>query len=164
LTLLNLGCGGVETHAPEPWVNVDSWEGSRADVIADVLELPFDNGSAEAIYCGHILEHLDEDYEVPRLLREVRRVLGEFGQLCVVGPDYNRAITNPAWLDMIPQIMHGDHEHPGSEHRWLSSAWKNLLLVRSVFPAAREVDIRALSCFWPLVANVGWQFALLVEE
>ena len=110
-----------------------------------------------------ILEHLTYEDELPRFLREVRRVLGEFGQLCVVGPDYNRATTNPAWFEMIPQIMHGDEEHPGNQHRWISTAWKNLLAVREVFPAAREIDIRAASVFWPIFDRVGWQFAILTE-
>jgi len=163
MTFLNLGCGEKPLHAWDPWVNVDSWPGCEPDVCCDVLELPFEDGSAEAVYCGHILEHLTYEDELPRFLREVKRVLGEFGQLCVVGPDYNRATTNPAWFEMIPQIMHGDEEHPGNQHRWISTAWKNLLAVREIFPAAHEIDIRAVSSFWPVFDNVGWQFAILTE-
>ena len=162
--LLNLGCGGVETHAPEPWVNVDSWEGSKADTIADVLKLPFENGSAEAIYCGHILEHLTYEDEVPRFLREVARLRAEHAPVCFVGPDYHRAITNPAWFPMLEQIQFGDHEHHGSEHRWVATAWNSLLAVKEVFPAVREIDIVCLSSFWPVVARIGWQFALLMED
>jgi len=162
--ILNLGCGGVETHAPEPWVNVDSWEGSEADVIADVLELPFEDGSAEAIYCGHILEHLTYEDEVPRFLAEVKRVRTEHAPVCFVGPDYHRAITNPAWFGMLEQIQYGDHEHMGSEHRWVATAWNSLLAVKEVFPAVREIDIVCLSSFWPVVARIGWQFALLMED
>jgi hypothetical protein len=161
---LNLGCGGPETHAPEPWWNVDSWEGSEAAIIADVLELPFEDGSAEAIYCGHILEHLTYEDEVPRFLREVKRVRAEHAPVCFVGPDYHRAITNPAWFGMLEQIQFGDHEHHGSEHRWVATAWNSLLAVKEVFPTVREIDIVCLSSFWPVVARIGWQFALLMED
>lgn len=161
--ILNLGCGGPETHAPEPWVNVDSWEDSKADVIADVLDLPFDDGSAEAIYCGHILEHLTYDDEVPRFLAEVKR-LREHAPVCFVGPDYERAVTNPAWFGMLDQIQYGDHEHAGSEHRWVATARNSLAIVREVFPSVREIDIVCLSSFWPVVARIGWQFALLMED
>jgi len=162
--LLNLGSGGPETHAPEPWVNVDFWDGSGADVVADVMDLPFEDGCAEAIYCGHILEHLTYETEVPKFLAEIRRLRAEFAPICFVGPDRARAITNPAWFEMLEQIEHGDHNHVGSEHRWVPTAWNSLLAVREVFPDAREIDIAAVSSFWPIVARIGWQFALLVED
>lgn len=73
---LNLGCG--DHRAPEPWVNVDSWSGVRPDVLADVRALPWPDKSAEAIYCGHVLEHLPLD-QVGLALAEVRRVLAPPG-------------------------------------------------------------------------------------
>src|ERR1035441_5267495 len=112
--LLNLGCGGVETHAPEPWVNVDFWEGSKADVVADVLDLPFEDGCAEAIYCGHILEHLSYSVQVPMFLHQIKRLRAKYAPVCFVGPDHDRALSNPAWFEMLEQIRCGDHEHMGS--------------------------------------------------
>jgi predicted SAM-dependent methyltransferase len=52
---LNLGCGDPPVHAPEPWVNVDSYAGCEPDVLADIMHLPYDDQSIEAVYCGHVL-------------------------------------------------------------------------------------------------------------
>ena len=161
---LNLGCGDKVCQAHFPWINIDSNPVTEPDVVADVRELPYEDGEVDMVYAGHVLEHLSRDDGVPRCLGEIQRVLSEFGQACFVGPDYNRALTNPAWHDMLEQIRFGDYEHMGSEHLWTSTVGESLLAVRKVFPDAREIDIVCLSSFWPIVANVGWQFALLVEE
>ena len=157
---LEIGCGPSPRSGYE---HNDINPGPDIEHVGPIHDLDFPDGAFVEIFGTGAIEHLTYEDELPRFLREVRRVLGEFGQLCVVGPDYNRATTNPAWFEMIPQIMHGDEEHPGNQHRWISTAWKNLLAVREVFPAAREIDIRAASVFWPIFDRVGWQFAILTE-
>jgi predicted SAM-dependent methyltransferase len=160
---LNLGCGDPPVHAPEPWVNVDSYAGCEPDVLADIMHLPYDDQSIEAVYCGHVLEHLEYPDVVP-LLHEIRRVLEPFAPLCVVGPDFDRVTKLPEWRDAVDMVRYGDFTRPGSEHRWCPTALAHLLAVREVFPSAREIDINAVSSFWPVMSRIGWQFAILTEE
>jgi SAM-dependent methyltransferase len=111
---------GSWKHAPEGWVNVDgSWnawlskrpwlrraagaarvlpERAREDewpdnvVVHDLRKrLPFGDGSAEAVYGSHVLEHLYLE-EGARLLRECHRVLGPGGVLRLVVPDLGAAV------------------------------------------------------------------------
>ena len=160
MTFLNLGCGDPPCHAPEPWVNVDSYAGCEPDLLADLHALPHDTGSVEAVYMGHVLEHL-EYLDVIPVLHEVKRVLEPDGMLCIVGPDYHRVVTKPEWAPWVDLVMHGDDTRPGAEHRWLPTASEHLRMVREVFPAAREIDIIAVSSFWPVVYRVGWEFAII---
>ena len=159
--IVNLGCGDDPCHAYAPWVNVDSWEGANPDVLASVTFLPFEDGSCEQVYCGHILEHLDYDEQVPMMLAEVKRILAPYGSACFVGPDHDRANAENASPEQLHEIIHGNHDRPGAEHKWLSTAKTNMQAIERVFPDAWEVDILALSEHWPVVARVTWQFAIL---
>jgi predicted SAM-dependent methyltransferase len=163
MTFLNLGCGDPTVHAPEPWVNVDSWHGCEPDLLCDILHLPYEDGSVDAVYCGHVIEHLDLTDEVPLFLEEIKRVLGEFGQLCIVGPDYDRVTTRPEWAEWVGLVRYGDDTRPGAQHRWLPTASAHLTIVREVFPTIREIDIIAVSSFWPVWNRIGWQFCLVKD-
>ena len=107
--MLNLGCG--DHRAPAPWVNIDRWPGVHPDVVASADALPFRSGSVERLYCGHLLEHLEWETELPEALAEIRRVTDS---VCFVGPDYDRAqaraivfcklkdaeaLEHPAWCE-----------------------------------------------------------------
>jgi predicted SAM-dependent methyltransferase len=157
---LNLGCG---EYRQQGWVNVDRYSGVKPDLVADASSLPYDAGSAEAVYCGHLLEHLTLDEGVPKLLAEVRRVLSPSGYACFVGPDYDRALANEEWHPLLQMILHGGHRWPGDEHQWSSTGPRALSAVHAVFPHAVEVDIVTLDQMWPVVDRVGWQFAILTE-
>lgn len=109
---LHLGCG---LNTPPDWINLDgSWNArlarrpllrgllkglglipaeagevkwSREIVIHDVRKpLPFADGSIDAVYSAHLLEHLYLE-EADRLLGECHRVLIPGGILRVVVPD-----------------------------------------------------------------------------
>jgi SAM-dependent methyltransferase len=56
---------------------------------ADATDLPFDNGSFDAVVLGEVLEHLEDDATA---LREARRILVPAGVLAVSVP------RNPAWF------------------------------------------------------------------
>jgi SAM-dependent methyltransferase len=87
---------GLRDLGAEELVTVDLAE--PADVIADVRELPFEDGSFELAYCISTLEHVGRDnalYEVDAAreesgdataLRELRRVLTREGRLLVSVP------------------------------------------------------------------------------
>jgi hypothetical protein len=109
---LHLGCG---THIVPGWVNIDgSWNArlaahpllrrmvaglgliprERGDVPWNssvvchnvTKPLPFGEGSANCIYCSHMLEHLYQE-EAQALLRECHRVLAREGILRMIVPD-----------------------------------------------------------------------------
>ena len=143
-------------------MNVDQYAGVRPDVVAHSSSLPFEDRSVTAVYCGHLLEHLELGDELQATLREVRRVLAHGCRLCVVGPDYDRAFANPEWHDVVPGIIRGGNRWPGDAHRWLSTGPRTVKAVRPLFPAATEVPIGSL-LGWPVVDTVGWQFALFAE-
>ena len=77
---LNLGSG----NEPLPgWTNVDSREVAGVDVVADVTELPFGDGSADEVNASSLLEHFRDPYVV---LDEIHRVLAPAGRLTVRVP------------------------------------------------------------------------------
>jgi SAM-dependent methyltransferase len=114
---LNLGCG-LRTHPH--WINVDgSWNArlakhpilrktlsllhlmsadkaeipwSRDIFVHDVRKpLPFPDGSADAVYASHVLEHLYRE-EGQQLVRESFRVLAPGGIIRIVVPDLRNVV------------------------------------------------------------------------
>ena len=158
---VNVGCG--DYPAPKPWVNVDQYQGGpvNPDVVADARHLPFDDGSVDAVYCGHLLEHLTLEEGVPELLAEIRRVLKPTGRACFVGPDWDRAVADPQWEPLLPSIRDGGNRWPGDKHLWLSTATQSLDAIRTVFPDASEADVETLDPYWPIPFRVTWQFAIV---
>lgn len=107
--LLNLGCG--PEVRPSPWTDIDGswnlrlqttgWGRVLAPLVArhrthrwpghvrwmDITRgLPFDSGSADAVYASHVLEHLYRE-DALKLLSECRRILKPDGVLRLVLPD-----------------------------------------------------------------------------
>lgn len=164
---LNLGCG---QHVVQGWINIDSHRvcecepcmASGPEIICDIRSLPFGDGEVDAVYAGHVLEHLPLD-EVPALLQEIRRVLRPGGKLGIVGPDFDRATAE--WPEMCDAIWPGElpGDWPGASHQWCATGPKTLKLVRQVFPAAEEIPIAEIDPFWPAVSFLGWQFAIVSE-
>jgi SAM-dependent methyltransferase len=156
---LNIGCGDLP--APEPWINVDTTPGPTVDpdVVADARDLPYDDGTVEAIFCGHVLEHLEYGQAAPAALRELCRVLAPNGRIAVVGPDYERA---KAWNDdvLLQCIRDGGDRWGNDRHLWLPTLPATLDLVRIVFPNAHEVPMTELDPYWPVAFRVEWQLAI----
>lgn len=157
---LNLGSGD---HRVVGWTNVDVWPGNSPDVVASMLELPFDDGSVDAAYAGHVLEHLTYDDELPRALEEVRRVLAPGAQFCAVGPDYDRALLEND-EQLLAAIRGGEGRWPGDQHQWCATEALTLSAVAAVFPNARAVRVADVPPEWPCVSRVGWQCAVIAER
>lgn len=156
--LLNLGCG---PHYASGWVNVDVWPGVRADLVADLRSLPLPDGCADAVYAGHVLEHIGLA-DVPAVLAEIRRVLKPGAPVCVVGPDVDR-IDRRAAPDLWDAAAHGGDGHRRDahmRHRWQCTEAALLQLVAAVFPDAAPVPIAELGRRWPVVSRVWWQCAI----
>src|SRR5438046_457333 len=81
---LNLGCG-QRFHLA--WTNLDLSPTDLAVRQYDVSHaLPFDDGTFDAVYHSHVLEHLRRDRALP-FVRECRRVLRPGGVLRLAIPN-----------------------------------------------------------------------------
>lgn len=93
---LHVGCGD---HHLAGWVNIDL-VAQAADLNLDVRTgLPFVDGSAEAIYVAHLLEHLEYKDEPLQFLADCRRVLRPGGIIRIAVPDIRSFATAYAHRD-----------------------------------------------------------------
>jgi SAM-dependent methyltransferase len=104
---LKLFVGGAGVLAPKSFLNVDSTPFPGVDVVADIEQLPFADGSVSAIECDAVLEHV----RAPgKAVAECLRVLRPGGSLHVVVP-----------------FCHPFHGYPGDFQRWTLDGLKALL-------------------------------------
>ncbi len=133
-------------------------------MLANIAHLPFPDGSVDAIYAGHVLEHIGYD-ECPAVVAEIRRILKPAGRFAVVGPDMDRAVGEYAeYAPLIwPGLVGEWSSWPGAVHQYVSTAANTLPLLQSAFPNVVELPIADLDEFWPAPNRDGWQFAFLTE-
>ena len=118
---LNLACS---RDIKEGYVNLDlrSLNGTKVDILANALYLPFQSNVFEEIYCCNFLEHLSYKELLPAL-REMKRVLQLGGVLKLCVPDFSRIAY--AWLhcDRMRKIdwwnwaIFGGQVYPDDIHR-----------------------------------------------
>lgn len=99
--MLNVGCGPraitvIGTVFPaEDWreLRLDIDPAAEPDIVASMTDMPaVPDGSVDAVWSSHNLEHLDA-HEVPRALREFLRVLRPGGHLLLIVPDLQAVAT-----------------------------------------------------------------------
>ena len=161
---LNAGCGD---HHPPGWVNADISDACKPDVHADLAVLPFDDGTAGRIFAAHVLEHQGYHDRLPAVLGEFRRVLADDGELCIVGPDIERAVVlreGHTVLELIiawpPAFGSWPVKTPPEGHAWTATG---PLLERALTAAGfsfecyswRLKDLPGLG--WPLENFAEWQ-------
>jgi SAM-dependent methyltransferase len=84
---LHFGCGEIHLSG---WANVDMVGAGAADFIWDLRQpLPFPDGSVDAIFHEHLLEHLSY-WDGVGLFRECRRLLRPGAVLRLGVPDFGR--------------------------------------------------------------------------
>lgn len=89
---LNVGSGGyqikgfVNLDLPSEYYRQDQRGTSFVHYDMRAQALPYDSSTVEAIYCSHVIEHIEPEY-VERFVRESFRVLKPGGVLRVVTPD-----------------------------------------------------------------------------
>jgi len=118
--VLHVGCGG---YAPEKlharfrggdWqeVRLDIDAAARPDIVASMTDMgSVENGSMDAVFSSHNLEHL-YPHEVPRALAEFRRVLAPTGFALITLPDLQSVarlvadgkLTEPAYMSQLGPI------------------------------------------------------------
>lgn len=112
---VNLGCGN-RFNRGKVWVNID-FTSSDPFVKAHNLRegVPLPDGSADLVYCSHLLEHFSKS-EAPAFLSECRRVLRKGGVLRVVVPDLEGIAT--AYLKSLEEVRDGK-EGAEARHEWM---------------------------------------------
>jgi predicted SAM-dependent methyltransferase len=149
---LNLGCGPVQ---PQGWVNVDGsrracfasrlsffdrlmvwlkyWpptEFNHQTYYANLLKrLPWQDGSAEVVYMGEVLEHFTRD-DGFRLLRECYRILEDNGVIRIRVPDNARFWRN--YLTEYEDVLSKPRQEWNDQHsRWVEMFFRDIC-VRSL--------------------------------
>jgi predicted SAM-dependent methyltransferase len=105
-TKVQLGPG--QQNYIDGWVNVDAnFVTAKIDIWADISgKLPFRNGSVDAFYSHHVIEHLP-DQALPFHFAEMFRCLRHGGVIRVGGPHGDSAIqkfqeNDAAWFSDFP--------------------------------------------------------------
>ena len=105
LRMLNLGCG---RRFHPSWENVDIAPQDPSVRQADVSSgIPYPDQHFDAVYHSHMIEHI-RPADVPRFLRECRRVLKPGGILRLATPDLERLCA--AYLEKLRALDDADHE------------------------------------------------------
>lgn len=73
----------LRRHANVDYVSADLNPGWPADVVADVTDLPFEDGRFDLVICNHVLEHVPDDAAA---MSEMLRVLRPGGTALMLHP------------------------------------------------------------------------------
>lgn len=185
MMLLNAGCG---THYAKGWVNTDVWENedTRPDVrVQPGKPYPFEDDTFDAIFLGHVIEHIDWPL-LPAFLLDMGRIAKPGAPMLVVGPDVYRTIQQwrdgrePWWMvqsvlehqDVKAENLSSDEIWDGATHHWnchegrvvtlvSSLGFPNVAMVTDVIPNGNEwQDCEDNRIVWPIVAKASWQCAV----
>lgn len=111
--MLNIGCGAV--FHPD-WVNLDAAPADPSVIACDIRDgIPYEDGSFDAVYASHVLEHLDPASGT-RLLQDCRRVLRPAGILRIVVPDLE--VIARLYIASLEDAAAGD-ERARPRYDWL---------------------------------------------
>jgi predicted SAM-dependent methyltransferase len=119
--LVNVGCGPREASSLPAYF--DSWRQIRVDVdasvqpdvIADLTDLsPIPDGSADAVWAAHCVEHLYE-HQVAPALREFHRLLRADGFACVIVPDL-QTVAQYVAADRLQEALYDSPAGPVTAH------------------------------------------------
>ncbi len=190
MKLLNAGCG---THYAQGWANVDIWEddNTKPDIVAKAGEpYPFEDNYFDAVYLGHVIEHIDWS-GVPAFLLDMNRVAKPDAPILIVGPDVLKTIQlwkegKEPWHMVLSTMEHQDVNYqPDREHEWWDGAthhWnchnqRVLELLEDIGftdisdvydyipnnPSGKEWYDQVTDITWPVVCKHHCQFALMVR-
>ena len=103
--ILNLGSGTYRIH-PEI-INVDLFAFKEVDIVADICDTPFKDGSVDGIICEDVLEHVAQ---APKLFKEMSRILKPGGMIIIKTP-----------------FVYPYHSSPNDFFRWTDEGLKYIL-------------------------------------
>jgi len=186
--LLNAGCG---THYAKGWVNCDVWSSdqTKPDVVVEAGQpYPFPDNHFDAIYLGHVIEHIDW-HDVAPFLLDMRRIAKPGAPILIVGPDVYKTIQRwredkEPWEMVISTMEHQEHNYQpeadtafwdGATHHWNchhQRVWDlltglNFTDLQDYYEkipnntSMRTWKDDASGITWPVVAKWFWQFAIM---
>ena len=91
MNLLNAGSGQYNAAG---WVNADVYDGGRnyPDIKVEPGEpYPFEDNHFDAVFMGHVLEHIEWGSVIP-FLKDMSRIAKPNATMLIIGPDVHRAI------------------------------------------------------------------------
>lgn len=111
---LNLGCNDLPLF---DFTNIDIDPRVKPDVVADCLQLPYEDNTVDEIYAGHLLEHT-AIYE--NALAEWYRVLKPGGKITITVPDTGKALEQYKKgiisLELLNQVVFGADDRNEQNH------------------------------------------------
>lgn len=113
----NIGCG----HVPiEHYLNVDRRELDNVDVVADVTDLPAEEGEVAEIYSAHLLEHFPNEQLKRELMPYWIKLLRPGGAFRAVVPDAQAMIDEYAKgnyeYEKLREVTYGGQDYDGDFH------------------------------------------------
>lgn len=127
--------GGAVPYAPDEYTTVDPH--GDPDVRGSATDLPFANGSVDAIWCSHVLEHLPIN-GVPLALAEFHRVMKPGARAIIRVPNFDYVakywLTGPdrGWAEAM---VFGLQTNEGEFHK---SAFTSAILKADIEAAGLE--------------------------
>jgi len=144
---LNLGCGQV--IIPD-YINVDQRELPGVDVIANISNLPFEQGTVAEIYNSHVIEHFTE-YEVTNhILPYWYSMLKNSGKMVIICPDAKSMMIDYAnghfpW-ENLRKVTYGCQDYGGNHHfNMYTSESLCKILLNCGFSEVNIVDIKRVN-------------------
>jgi predicted SAM-dependent methyltransferase len=114
---LNLGCGNVPIAE---YINVDSRELPGVDIVADVNDLPFSEGSVTEIFSSHLVEHFPLEEFRRQILPYWYELLMPGGMIHATLPDWEAMITKFSQgtynFDDLREVTFGAQDYQGDFH------------------------------------------------
>lgn len=157
---LNLGCGPYYVRG---WHNVDHGFPGYVDERVDLSgDLPWPADSLDAVYAGHVLEHISEE-DCVSLLSSLLVCARTGAEILVVGPDVEKASylqQHGYRLEIsLESIIYGAGAWQGDVHLWKCTASKiEELLSTAGWSEVGEISMSDVSTFWPIAfRHPQWQ-------
>lgn len=190
MNLLNAGCG---THYAKGWINTDVWDdgiNTTPDIRVEPNKpYPFDDNYFDAVFLGHVLEHIPWP-NVSDFLYDMKRIAKNDAQFLVCGPDVLKTIQrwakNQEPWEMVLSTMehqeistkpgHGYEWWDGAHHHWNcyhqrvwnlleSCGFSSLVDVADLIPKdAMGKKWKQEDITWPVVGHWHWHFAILCKN
>lgn len=155
---LNLGCGRF--HLPGGFINIDQFESVNPDLVSDIRSLPFDPGSVDEIYAGHVLEHFSY-LDGVEAIRYWMYLLKAGGRISICTPDYDYLVKqycvnpSPTALRQLNDVYIYSSAQP-SPHKYAYSA----ALLEETMANAGILNITRMPLNHPYFPEpVAWQCA-----
>ncbi|MDK8181679.1 methyltransferase domain-containing protein [Paenibacillus sp. UMB4589-SE434] len=113
---INLGCGRIPK---QDYINIDGRPLDAVDLVADVTELPFEDGTISEIYSAHLVEHF-EHTQINGIVDHWYKTLKTGGKVTVICPDWTSMMKeyvngNISFEDMR-EVTFGGQEYAGNYH------------------------------------------------